>query len=383
MLLSRHRAIVGMIGAAFVLGGCSQGQGSPSAVSSPSQAATSDVPSPSEAAGADCESVEFNFATDQAPAALQAGQSVQRWADGVEAATSGRVSVAVHFSESLTTQAEILDSMAAGVAEVAAVSMNRFPAEFPLWTELGTTHDLDLTLAVGPREQVEVTRQLMEEFPELTGELENRGLRLLTLLTSGPHVLMTREPATTLEDLSGKKIRTYGTGIPLLFEAAGAVPVSVPASEIYTSTQAAALDGAFTIADFLESLSYDELAPNITIIGENGSTPMVNIGFAFLIGDDAWAELCPDDQQAVTDVSLEVENWLADATIARHEEAIEEMVARGAEVHEFDDASLEEWRAQMPDFLAISAENLNGKALPGDDFVAEVERIATEAGAAD
>ena len=49
----------------------------------------------------------------------------------------------------------------------------------------------------------------------------------------------------TVEGLKGKKIRSFGADIPKIFEAIGAVPVSVAFGDIYEAVQRGTLDYSF------------------------------------------------------------------------------------------------------------------------------------------
>ena len=82
--------------------------------------------------------------------------------------------------------------------------------------------------------------------------------------------LWTKKKITTLADMKGLKTRTYDKNGALVMEAAGATPLALPFSEVYTSLQTGVIDSVMTSsptavdAKFWEVLKYFEPF-NITI----------------------------------------------------------------------------------------------------------------------
>lgn len=322
--------------------------------------------------------VTINYSTHFPPGSLQGGASVARWADEIGKQTEGRIKVRIHYSESLAKSSEVLDAIAGGVADAGLVIAGFYPAQLPLWNAVGTLHDMDLTLRLGILEQMQVARRMMGQFAELEKEFDTLGLKAMYLHASAPHAIMTKRPVRTVSDLKGLKIRTYGTGIPKMFSAIGAIPAGIPGGEIYTALSSGAVDGAYTVIDSFTSLKLDEVTGHLTLLGNGGNTPYLHIGIVTALNKRVLAKMSEKDRAVVQAVSLDNERWLAQKMLDGHNGGIEEMRKKGVKVYRLSDEEIKRWREQLPNLYEEAADWLNKRGKPGTQFVETLKRVATE-----
>lgn len=130
--------------------------------------------------------------------------------------------------------------------------------------------------------------------------------------------LWTKKKITTLEEMKGLKTRTYDKNGALVMEAAGATPLALPFSEVYTSLQTGVIDSVMTStptavdAKFWEVLKYFHPF-NITI-----ATDMVTVNM------NAFKKLPKAQQDILVKIGKEMENemWKRVPQIDKEQEAI-------------------------------------------------------------
>lgn len=98
--------------------------------------------------------------------------------------------------------------------------------------------------------------------PEVMAEFEDKGITPLAVMQpDGPTLLACSQPFTTLEDLAGKQIRAGGTSHARQLEELGAIPVSLPYTEVYEALQRGILDCTLMTPVALTATGILEVAP--------------------------------------------------------------------------------------------------------------------------
>jgi TRAP-type C4-dicarboxylate transport system substrate-binding protein len=93
----------------------------------------------------------------------------------------------------------------------------------------------------------------------------NRGLRIIGAIYNSPTVVLTKQPAPTLEALKGMKVRTFAS--PLQIEpmkAIGAIPVPLALTEVIPQLQSGGLDGMLAGMPILTAFKYYDVAKFVT-----------------------------------------------------------------------------------------------------------------------
>ncbi|HKK29527.1 MAG TPA: TRAP transporter substrate-binding protein DctP, partial [Alphaproteobacteria bacterium] len=157
---------------------------------------------------------------------------------------------------------------------------------------------------------------------------------------------------TAIEDLEGKKIRSFGADVPKMHNAIGAVPVTVQPTEVYEALQRGTIDYSYLNAGNVETLRLYEP-------GKYSCGPvMVITGHLIVIGKRTWDRLPPDIQEIIADQAQKSQqeylDWLAEGT----EQSLANIEANGGVIKEFPESELAKWKAATPDLLAEWAEEM-------------------------
>lgn len=157
----------------------------------------------------------------------------------------------------------------------------------------------------------------------------------------GPYkreALVAAVPVRSVEDLQGLKFRSPEGLAAAVFERAGATPVNIPFSEVYTSLQQGVVDAADASAYVnndaagLHDIAKYPIYPGIHSMSSQ----------QFTLNEQTWESLSEEDQQALSQWFYEAFNDLA---VAVHEQD-EELVARDKKN---DDITVIDWPQEERD----------------------------------
>lgn len=131
--------------------------------------------------------------------------------------------------------------------------------------------------------------QLSAEYP---------GTVPVALYTSEPNILIMKDRDIRAPgDLSGLKIRVSGSVAGEVVEALGAIPVQMPAGEIYNALQTGLIDGVVTGASAVADFRLDEVANSYTI-----GAPLGRIAFFVVMNQGRYDGLSEEQRAALDSV---------------------------------------------------------------------------------
>jgi TRAP-type transport system periplasmic protein len=162
---------------------------------------------------------------------------LQRWMDEVSKRSGGRITFDTYRDQALLGTTALLDGTSRGIADIGYIASGYFPGELPLTTMQDLPYLTQNTQAL-----MMTVQQMYKEFAGLRNEFERQNLLLVGSLAVDPTILGSREPWKSVADLKGKRIRAFGL-INQVMKAVGAVPVALPAPDIYTSLERKVIEG--------------------------------------------------------------------------------------------------------------------------------------------
>lgn len=159
--------------------------------------------------------------------------------DGLQARSNGRIHVtlASHAERNLGG-AEIIRLVRAGQVEIGAGTLTTLSGDVPI------LDGIDLSGLAPDIAQAQRIAEAM--LPVANRDLERFGVRLLATYPFPAQVLFCRAPFTTLADLRGRRIRTFGNSLVDFYRALGAQPVSIGFPEVYSALEQGVVDCAIT-----------------------------------------------------------------------------------------------------------------------------------------
>ena len=163
----------------------------------------------------------------------------QAWAERVGTVTGGRISIELVPTGTVVSYNETLDAVAAGILQGHVTDPSYFSGKDPAYGMLSNL--------VGAWSHPQQMFNYMNYGGgiELFNELENPyGLQFLGAAATGVEAFLSTTPIRTVEDLKGIKMRAPEGMVQEVFAAAGASPVNLPGSEVYTSLEKGVIDAA-------------------------------------------------------------------------------------------------------------------------------------------
>ena len=223
-------------------------------------------------------------------------ENIQWFADQVEEKSDGDLDINVMWGGSAASQKEIPDAIAAGVGQIGDIVVPYYMDKFALNNIAG----FFIPQPLSPKDLGESMASWHEEYPQFGEELARYNLKAVGFRPLESYGLLCTEPVRTLEDLKGKRIRSYGSAYPALFNAVGATPVSVSTTEAYQALERGILDCTPTGLMYTRSFKYEEVAKYYTEINLGS-----NYGQFIVMNLDAYNELSEENRAVIDAVGAE------------------------------------------------------------------------------
>ena len=219
----------------------------------------------------------------------------------IEEATDGRVSAEVKYG--LAPPPAQFDLVLDGVADVTWIFHGYNPGRFV------ATKMIELPGYDGSAEAASVAYwKAHEQF--LASADEHQGVKVLALMTHGPGVLHSEKPVTSLDEISGMKLRIGGGVSGDVGAALGATGIRVPAPKVYETLHSKAADGVMMPMEARAGFKLFEVAQNsFTVPGGfyRGS-------FAVIMNQDTYDAMSEEDRAALDSITGEMLSRVAGQT---------------------------------------------------------------------
>ncbi|MCW5698622.1 MAG: TRAP transporter substrate-binding protein [Rhodospirillales bacterium] len=161
------------------------------------------------------------------------------WAKNVETMSGGRVKIEVLPTGAVVPHNQTLEAVGAGILQGHLTDPSYFSGQDPAFSMLG-----NLVGAWGdPLEFLEYMKYGGGE--QLYNELvEPYGVHLICAAATGLEAFVSKKPIRSVADLKGLKLRAPEGMVYDIFSKAGAAPVNLPGSEVYTGLEKGVIDAA-------------------------------------------------------------------------------------------------------------------------------------------
>ncbi len=274
------------------------------------------------------------------------------WADQIREATNGEIDIKIFWEGQLGKGKENLGLIQGGAIELAAMSPGYFPSELPFHAAPNS-----IPMAMSEVEQAtELMERLLQEVPEFDMEAQRNGMKALFFHHLNPYKLVCKEHITSVADMEGKKVRTWGKDMPRMVQAAGAVPITLGLQELYEGLSRGTVDCIPFSVDLMISYKIYEVAKHIHHI-----TLWEGPTNAVWISSEIWNGFTDEQKKIVQDLSFQAARRDRDQVLAAGEAAVGQLKEQGVQFHDFPAEEAKKWRDANPDFFA--------------DFIAEQEAL--------
>jgi TRAP-type C4-dicarboxylate transport system substrate-binding protein len=213
-------------------------------------------------------SEELKLATFVPPSHIIMARVLTPWAQEVAQASGGKLTVRFFPSMQLGGRPpELYRQMIQGISDITFTLPGYTSADFPL---------MALTELPGMANNAEDgTRKLWTHFERFLSR-EYQGAKVLMLWNSDTASIMSKsKPVRTLEDVKGMKIRTPSAAQSAQLEALGAIPIDMPAGQIYNALDRGVVDASMIPMSAAIDFKLIEVARYFTVNAPLGRSPFL------------------------------------------------------------------------------------------------------------
>lgn len=182
--------------------------------------------------------------------------SIQWLVDEFAKRTNGKHQIEVFWGGSVAAVGETPEAVANGVGDMGDIVTPYFPDLLPLNNAIGF-------YIPQPLDSQGVADAMVEwhaSYPQFSEELAAQNLHAFSFRALEDYGLLCKQPVSSMADLKGKRIRSYGFAYPALIEAMGATPVSVTTSDTYEALERSIIDCTPIGPALARGFKYDEIA---------------------------------------------------------------------------------------------------------------------------
>lgn len=194
------------------------------------------------------------------------------WANSIDERTGGKVAIELLPVDSIVAYNETQDAIAAGILDGHITDVSYFAGRDPAFGLIGNP--------VGAWSDPQQMFDFINDGGgrDLMNALENPyGLEFIGATTPGLEAFVSKVPLNGVADLKGLKLRAPEGLIQNVFAAAGASPVNLPGSEVFTSLDKGVIDAAdYSVFSTNAAQGLNDVAPYPVYPGFH-SMPLVEV----------------------------------------------------------------------------------------------------------
>lgn len=244
----------------------------------------------------------------------------KKFVELVKEKTGGAIVIELLPVETIVAHNETQDAIAAGILDGHITDVSYFAGKDPAFGLIANP--------VGAWSDPDQMRDFIYNGggKALMEELEAPyGLHFIGPSTPGLEAFVSKVPLNGVADLKGLKLRAPEGLVQNVFAAAGAAPVNLPGSEVFTSLDKGVIDAAdYTVFSTNQAQGLHDVAPHPVYPGFH-SLPLVEVS----MNKDKWDALKPEQQAALEAAVKEFADHQIAATKKADEAAVEKARAGG------------------------------------------------------
>lgn len=217
--------------------------------------------------------------------------------DGLKKASGGKIDVRLSSHSELNLSGnEIVRLVRANQVDIGAGTLTILSGDVPL---------LDGVDLSGLSPTIGEAKKIAEAMlPTVNKEVERFGVKFVGLYPLPAQVMYCRTPFSSLADLKGRKIRTYGNSLVDIVEAIGAQPVSIGFPEVYNALERGVVDCAVTGTGSGASARWPEVTSYISNLPLSWSVAGYMVNLSWWDGLDPATKALLEETFAKMDDSL-------------------------------------------------------------------------------
>lgn len=313
------------------------------------------------------QTIELKFAHPYSPMHPQHIGVLVPWAEKIEKSTNGRVKIKFFVGGALGKPGQIYDMVSKGVADIGWDICDYSPGKFPLTTVI----ELPFMVKTAEKGSV-VIWKAYDKFPAFKKEYGDTKLLFLSAHAPG-FFATTKKPIRSLDDLKGLKIKTASSFTTDAMRLFGAVPVTQPVTETYTSLERGVVDGVVAPFDGIRVFKLHELLKYYT------PADFYSLVFWVAMNKKKFDSLPSDIKKVIEDNSGEMWSRLHGRSFDEGYAASKKVcIEKGMERVEFPDAEMKKLIELTAPLKEKWAKDMEAKGLPGKAVLEYVTQLNAE-----
>ncbi|MFP3928833.1 MAG: TRAP transporter substrate-binding protein [Desulfobacteraceae bacterium] len=310
-------------------------------------------------APAAADTIKLNYANFP-PAPTFPCVQMERWKTEVEERTDGKVSIKTFPGGTLLDAKNMMDGVIHGQADIGCLCMAYQPGRFTV------TNATSLPLGL-PDARV-ASLVLWDIYQKYQPEAFSK-VKVLTMFSTAPSNIMSRNPVRTLEDIKGMDLRASG-GAAQILEAWGANQVGMPMSDTPEALQKGVVDGLFSSLEVMKDFKYAELCRYITM------TNTVIYPFSVVMNMKTWNSLPDDVKKVMDDLRLEQAEWTGNYMDGHVQESIRWSKENyDVEIIELPPEERARWDERLEPIVEDWIADAKAKGFPAEEIVKDIESL--------
>jgi TRAP-type transport system periplasmic protein len=272
----------------------------------------------------------------------------------LEEKSKGRIKVAIHPGGALAPAPAHYENVVAGAFDIGWTLQGYTPGRFPL------SGIVELPfLWSSAQEATRVFWQMFEELSPLQNEY--RDVKVLATWTHDLGQLYTSsKPVRTLEDVRGLKIRAPGPVQVSMLRALGAVPVTMPAGEMYDALERGVIDGLVTGLSAIKGYRLEQLVKHATLANSYVAAMIV------AMNQQSYKKLSAEDRALLDSLTgkrmalLGAKNYDDEA-----DDGMDSLKKVKANIYQLPPAEMEKWKQATAKVSREWVKEMESKGRPG------------------
>lgn len=278
---------------------------------------------------------------------------MERWKKEVETRTHGMVKVNTYPGGTLLGAKDIFDGVIAGTADIGNFAMSYQPGRFPVAEAMDLPHFFA---------DAKTASRILADLIATFKPVEFDKVKVLTVFTCPPAMVMSTKEVKTLADLKNMALRSSGTGATILSRLA-ASPVAMPQSDVPDALQKGVVKGVVSSGEVLKDMNYAAYCPFVL----KANLPVIS--FAVVMNKAKYDALPAEIKQVLDALYIDQAEWTGTYVDQHVEEALtwakEKHALTVNELTAADIAALQKAaEPSVEDYLKrVAAKGVDGKAV--------------------
>lgn len=267
----------------------------------------------------------------------------------IEKRSGGAIKIQHFWANTLGGEAEIVDLVGSGAIDLGLIVMGNQRSRMPL---AAVTNELPFTFTDGPRVN-QVTEYLFSNNAAIKAELDAANLHPLVYRYLPDYRVYCTKPMKTMDDFKNTKIRSYGSFVPKMFEALGAIPVNITPVDMIQAMQSGAMDCTYMFNSAVKAFKIDQVAK----YGTDISFGVISAHTLF-VSKTKWESWPENVRKLFEEVAADAQQYGNELIANDESKAVEDLKASGMDIVPFE--QMDTLKETVPDMLDLWVQKMSG-----------------------